>query len=80
VATTVLAPSWALDEATGLPHPALTWMAATHGLGNALGFALCSVLARQGLRNGAGSARTPPTRTVPLLTDPFLTDPEGRTS
>lgn len=45
VATMLLALSWALGEATGLPHPSLTWMAATHGLGNALGFALCAVLA-----------------------------------
>lgn len=45
-ATMVLALSWALGEATGLPHPTLTWMAATHGLGNALGFALCALLAR----------------------------------
>ncbi|MEU6014241.1 YndJ family protein [Streptomyces sp. NPDC047515] len=49
--TMVLALSWALGEATGLPHPALTWMAATHGLGNALGFALCSMLAWQRLQN-----------------------------
>ncbi|GAA2500387.1 YndJ family protein [Streptomyces gobitricini] len=45
VATMLLALSWALGEATGLPHPDLAWMAATHGLGNALGFALCAVLA-----------------------------------
>ncbi|MFJ8648721.1 YndJ family protein [Streptomyces sp. NPDC093546] len=45
VATMLLALCWAVGEATGLPHPSLTWMAATHGLGNALGFALCSVLA-----------------------------------
>ncbi|MFD9034826.1 YndJ family protein [Streptomyces sp. NPDC059567] len=50
VATMLLALSWALGEATGLPHPNLTWMAATHGLGNALGFALCSLLARRRLR------------------------------
>ncbi|MGW2181504.1 YndJ family protein [Streptomyces sp. NPDC001732] len=50
--TMVLALSWALGEATGLPHPTLTWMAATHGLGNALGFALCSLLAWQRLRTG----------------------------
>lgn len=46
VATMLLALSWAVGEATGLPHPGLTWMAATHGLANALGFALCSLLAR----------------------------------
>ena len=49
----LLALSWALGEATGLPHPTLTWMAATHGLGNALGFALCSVLAWRRLKETA---------------------------
>ncbi|MEV2247960.1 YndJ family protein [Streptomyces sp. NPDC049970] len=51
VVTMVLALSWALGEATGLPHPTLTWMAATHGLGNALGFALCALLARRRLQD-----------------------------
>ncbi|MFF9868969.1 YndJ family protein [Streptomyces sp. NPDC013953] len=50
LATMLLALSWALGEATGLPHPDLTWMAATHGLGNALGFGLCSVLAWRRLK------------------------------
>ncbi|MEV7114852.1 YndJ family protein [Streptomyces anulatus] len=50
VATMLLALSWALGEATGLPHPTLTWMAATHGLGNALGFSLCSLLAWRRIR------------------------------
>ncbi|MCB5180712.1 YndJ family protein [Streptomyces antimicrobicus] len=45
VATMLLAVWWALGEATGVAHPTLTWMAATHGLGNALGFAVCSLLA-----------------------------------
>ncbi|MFK0044753.1 YndJ family protein [Streptomyces sp. NPDC090741] len=45
VATMLLALWWALGEAADLVHPTLTWMAATHGLGNALGFALCSLLA-----------------------------------
>ncbi|MFC5171303.1 YndJ family protein [Streptomyces mutomycini] len=49
--TMVLALSWALGEATGLPHPTLTWMASTHGLGNALGFALCALLARRRLQD-----------------------------
>ncbi|MFJ8749128.1 YndJ family protein [Streptomyces sp. NPDC102441] len=49
--TMALALSWALGEATGLPHPTLTWMAATHGLGNALGFALCALLARRRLQD-----------------------------
>ncbi|MFJ4313312.1 YndJ family transporter [Streptomyces anulatus] len=50
VATMLLALSWAPGEATGLPHPTLTWTAATHGLGNALGFALCSLLAWRRIR------------------------------
>ncbi|MCB5165482.1 YndJ family protein [Streptomyces bambusae] len=45
LATMLLALWWALGEAADVPHPTLTWMAATHGLGNALGFALCAVLA-----------------------------------
>ncbi|MEV7938769.1 YndJ family protein [Kitasatospora sp. NPDC088264] len=43
--TMLLALWWALGQASGLPHPTLAWMAATHGVGNALGFALCSLLA-----------------------------------
>jgi len=44
VASMVLAVSWALGEATGLPHPSLAWMAATHGVANALGFTLCAMV------------------------------------
>ena len=43
-ASMVLAVSWALGEATGIPHPSLGWMAATHGVANALGFAVCGVV------------------------------------
>ncbi|MFE2293752.1 YndJ family protein [Streptomyces sp. NPDC059452] len=59
VATMLLALSWAVGEATGLPHPTLTWMAATHGLGNALGFALCSLLAWQRIRDPRPSHPSP---------------------
>ncbi|THA57638.1 YndJ family protein [Streptomyces sp. A1136] len=45
VVTMLLALWWATGEATGITHPTLTWTAATHGLGNALGFALCSLCA-----------------------------------
>ncbi|MER5740195.1 YndJ family protein [Streptomyces sp. NPDC002262] len=56
--TMALALWWALGEATGLPHPTLTWMAATHGLGNALGFAVCALLAHRRLRAAAPAAPT----------------------
>lgn len=40
-----LALSWAAGQAwDGLPHLSLTWTAATHGVVNALGFALCGLL------------------------------------
>ncbi|MEV5595709.1 YndJ family protein [Streptomyces sp. NPDC052496] len=63
VATMLLALSWALGEATGIPHPTLAWMAATHGLGNALGFALCALLAWRRLRATPTAPR--PTAPVP---------------
>ncbi|MEU7487834.1 YndJ family protein [Streptomyces sp. NPDC042319] len=55
-ATMLLALSWALGEASGLPHPTLTWMAATHGVGNALGFALCALLAARRPQHSAHPA------------------------
>jgi ABC-type multidrug transport system permease subunit len=48
--TMLLALSWAFGRATGLPHPSLAWMAATHGVGNALGFAVCAMVALTRLR------------------------------
>lgn len=48
--TMVLALSWAFGEAVGVWHPSLTWMAATHGLLNALGFGVCAVLGFRRLR------------------------------
>ncbi|MFH8568356.1 YndJ family protein [Streptomyces sp. NPDC017993] len=69
VATMLLALSWALGEATGLPHPSLAWMAATHGLGNALGFALCALLAQRRLR--AAPAPEPAPARAPAPADAF---------
>ncbi|MGN9909161.1 YndJ family transporter [Phytohabitans sp. LJ34] len=51
--TMLLALDWALGRATGLPHLPISWMVATHGLANALGFALCALVAWQ--RMGRGS-------------------------
>lgn len=45
VATMLLAVSYAFGEAADLPHLSLTWMVATHGAANAVGFALCGLLA-----------------------------------
>ncbi|MEU4721668.1 YndJ family protein [Nonomuraea dietziae] len=45
VASMLLALSWAVGQATGLPHPSMQLMIATHGVGNAFGFALCAVAA-----------------------------------
>ncbi|MFE4972521.1 YndJ family protein [Kitasatospora sp. NPDC056651] len=73
--TMLLALWWALGRAAGFPHPTLTWMAATHGVGNALGFALCALLAWRRLaaaRTTAGTtARTTGTtaRTTTSETD-----------
>jgi hypothetical protein len=40
-----LALAWAGGRAFDLPHPSVGWMIGTHGVFNALGFALCAVLA-----------------------------------
>ncbi|MFF9854032.1 YndJ family protein [Streptomyces litmocidini] len=65
VATMLLALSWALGEATGLPHLSLTWTAATHGLGNALGFAVCALLARRRLATDHTSSAPLPRTELP---------------
>jgi hypothetical protein len=49
----------ALDWASGLPHLPVSWMVATHGVANALGFALCSLLAWR--RAAWGVVLVPPT-------------------
>jgi hypothetical protein len=43
--TMLLALSWALGHVVATPYLPLRWMVATHGLANALGFALCGLLA-----------------------------------
>lgn len=45
VLTMLLAVTWALGHVLDTPHLPLQWMVATHGVANALGFALCGVLA-----------------------------------
>jgi hypothetical protein len=45
VITMLLAVSWALGHVAGTPYLPLEWMVATHGVANAVGFALCGVLA-----------------------------------
>ncbi|MFB0628990.1 YndJ family protein, partial [Streptomyces sp. AB3(2024)] len=59
VVTMLLALWWATGEATGIVHPTLTWMAATHGLGNALGFGLCSLLAWRRLTAATSTSPSP---------------------
>ncbi|MFJ8626171.1 YndJ family protein [Kitasatospora sp. NPDC093550] len=72
--TMVLALWWALGRAAGLPHPTLTWMAATHGVGNALGFALCALLAWRRL----AADRTGPTDPTDRRTPIRVTTPEAQ--
>jgi YndJ-like protein len=55
LATMVLALDWALGRATGLPYPSVTWMAATHGTANLLGFAVCGLVAWRRLSTKDGA-------------------------
>jgi hypothetical protein len=48
--TMLLALSWALGHVVATPYLPLRWMVATHGLANALGFALCGLLAWRRLK------------------------------
>ncbi|WP_081681156.1 YndJ family transporter [Cellulomonas sp. URHD0024] len=44
VVSMLLALWWALGEATDVVHPTLSWMAVTHGVANAFGFVLCTLV------------------------------------
>jgi hypothetical protein len=55
VPTMLLALSWAVGRAAGLPHPSLDWMIATHGVANAAGFGVCAILAWRRLQDAVGS-------------------------
>ncbi len=52
-ATMLLALDWALGHVVDVPHLPLVWMEATHGVCNAIGFALCAVLALRRLTSGS---------------------------
>jgi len=52
VVTMMLALTWALGHVADTPYLPLEWMVATHGLANAVGFALCGLLAWRRLAKG----------------------------
>jgi hypothetical protein len=52
VVTMLLALSWALGHVVDTPYLPLGWMVGTHGVANAVGFALCGVLAWRRLLEG----------------------------
>ncbi|MDX6252076.1 MAG: hypothetical protein QOF10_5436 [Kribbellaceae bacterium] len=54
VVTMLLALSWALGHVVATPYLPLEWMVATHGLANAVGFALCGLLAWRRLQAAEG--------------------------
>ncbi|AYY14848.1 hypothetical protein EF847_21300 [Actinobacteria bacterium YIM 96077] len=59
-ATMILALSWAAGQVWNVvPYLSLSWMVATHGIANALGFAVCGLLAWRRLRDELSDARLP---------------------
>jgi hypothetical protein len=61
VGSMMLAVWWAFGEATGTPHPGIGTMAATHGVANALGFVLCTMLGLRLAQERAGDEGPVPT-------------------
>lgn len=57
IGTMLLALAWAAGRAADLPHPSLSFMVATHGVANAVGFALCGILAWRRLTTTTPEAR-----------------------
>ncbi|GIG22315.1 hypothetical protein Cch01nite_30390 [Cellulomonas chitinilytica] len=55
VVSMTLALWWAMGEATGLPHPDLGWMVATHGILNAGAVVVCVLLALRIVGSAAGT-------------------------
>jgi YndJ-like protein len=84
VASMLLALSWALGRVSDVPHLSIDAMVASHGVANAVGFALCSVLAwrRKGLvhsgeTNLRGGRRDPAPAVAGGLPAPALPDVPG---
>ncbi len=55
----LLAVDWAAGHVFHLPHLPVSWMVATHGVANALGFALCTLLVLRNTRQNHAAAPLP---------------------
>ncbi|UZN03272.1 YndJ family protein [Cellulomonas sp. S1-8] len=75
VVAMTLALWWAVGEVTGIAHPDLSWMVATHGAVNALAVVLGSLVALR-LRAGAAPDVTAADLTAADVTGPNVTGPD----